>query len=461
MISFFPALRFRCDARGSVAIIFGLSVLPLCLALGSAIDYGRAFAVRSTLQNSLDAALLAAGRENLGDDAAATAHVRRYFDANWEADYGAHDVNIRVKSSRPGHVRGQVDVDVPTTVMRVIGMPSINVGVEGEAEAGTQDVEISLVLDNTHSMLGSKLAALKQSARVLVDAVFAPPGADEHVKVALVPFANYVNVGMANRNASWMSVPNDSSTTTEWCREERPVVSRANCRMETRTGSNDGVPYSYETEVCDITYGDPVTTCTPSTDTQTWWGCAGSRTYPLDVRDDTYSTPVPGIMNASCPGEITPLTNVKSTVLDRIDAMAASGDTYIPSGLFWGWTTLSSQEPFAEAVPYGTRRGGRSVRKALVLMTDGHNTRSPNYPNHWGSDTTQANTLTAELCTNAKAEGVEIFTVAFEVTDTVIKDILRACATAPSNFFDADDAAELEMAFGAIARDMTALHLAK
>lgn len=28
-----------------------------------------------------------------------------------------------------------------------------------------------------------------------------------------------------------------------------------NCRQETRTGSNDGVPYTYEATVCDTVWG--------------------------------------------------------------------------------------------------------------------------------------------------------------------------------------------------------------
>ncbi len=35
-----------------------------------------------------------------------------------------------------------------------------------------------------------------------------------------------------------------------------------NCRQETRTGSNDGVPYTYEATVCDTVLGDPVITPT-------------------------------------------------------------------------------------------------------------------------------------------------------------------------------------------------------
>ncbi len=98
----------------------------------------------------------------------------------------------------------------------------------------------------------------------------------------------------------------------------------------------------------------------------------------------------------------------------------------------WGWRALSKHEPFDQGVGYGEIVDGMKVRKVLVLMTDGMNTKSPIYPSqdpinpsHDGSDAALANTLTAELCTNIKAKGIAIYSVAFEVPDDSIKDILR------------------------------------
>ncbi len=74
----------------------------------------------------------------------------------------------------------------------------------------------------------------------------------------------------------------------------------------------------------------------------------------------------------------------------------------------------------------------------MVLMTDGANTRSPDYGarTHSGGDVALANIRTAELCSNIKGKDIKIFTVAFDVSDATIKDILRSCATSPSHFFE-------------------------
>ena len=54
------AQKFRHDERGSIAIIFAVSLIVLTGAVGLAIDFGRAYSSRQHLQSALDAAVLAA-----------------------------------------------------------------------------------------------------------------------------------------------------------------------------------------------------------------------------------------------------------------------------------------------------------------------------------------------------------------------------------------------------------------
>ena len=283
--------------------------------------------------------------------------------------------------------------------------------------------------------------------------------------MALVPFAQYVNVGMDNRYASWMDVPSDSSTTTTSCYDTYPNAVKSNCRMVTYSATNDGVPYTYTVEECDWDYGTAVGVCAPYTSTNTWNGCAGARSNPLNIEDEQYSTRIPGIRNVSCPSKILPLSKSASDIKDNINAMVAYGDTYIPSGLVWGWRALSNRGPFTESADDAATAGG-SVRKYLVLMTDGFNTRSPRYPegDHEGSDPALANQLTRATCDNIKADSeskIEIYTIAFEVADEGVKDILRCCATPGGAFFDAVDYSKLLTAFSEIGNSVNVARIAK
>lgn len=127
----------------------------------------------------------------------------------------------------------------------------------------------------------------------------------------------------------------------------------------------------------------------------------------------------------------------------------------------WGWRVLSKIEPFGEAHDYGETVNGNPVRKIMVLMTDGANTLSATPPTVWGTDVSETNARTQELCNNVKAKGIELYTVTFDVTDTSIKDLMRTCASDTAKFFDAANGGQLQIAFRDIARDMLALHLAK
>lgn len=456
--------RFAADQRGSIAVLFAFCLVALVTIAGLAVDHARSVSTHSALQADLDAALLYVGKKRHGnqDDSFNAQDVAQTYLRNLRRRTHADDnaLSVVVSETAPGRFKAKASLAVPTTFSKLVGISKLSVSVFSEIASGDQPIEVALVLDNTFSMSGSKLDSLKTAAKSLVDTAFAADRADQNVKISIVPFAQYVNVGLANRNQTWMSVPADSTTTEpQVCYQNTPVIGQSNCRTETATATNDGVPYTYTYEVCDYQYGPPEQVCYTPTTTLTWTGCAGSRDYPLETLDEDYDTEIPGVMNAACPSEITPLTNDPASLAAKVDAMIATGETYIPSGLIWGWRTLSKEAPYEEAKGYGEFVRGERVRKFLVLMSDGKNTLSPVYPAHTGNDTALADQLSLEICSNIKAKGVEIYTVAFEIPDQSAKDVLESCASTPSKFFDARDGAELTESFRKIAQDFAPLRL--
>jgi hypothetical protein len=288
--------------------------------------------------------------------------------------------------------------------MPVLGFETVEVRAIASAEFSLTKLEIALVLDNTGSMnFGGKLDALKSSATGLVDTLLdkAPDSGD--IRIALVPFAQYVNVGTAHQHASWINVP--------------------------AVGMN------------------------------AWSGCVGSRPHPLNVQDGGYSTPVPGIRDVVCPSPVQPLTYSRSDLATAINAMSAAGATYIPTGLVWGWRALSPREPFAQSEGENRDADGNKIKKVLILMTDGENTQSPTYPAHDGANPSVADRLTMEACDAIKATRIQIFTIAFDVTSTPIKDLMRGCASSTGLFFDAADSAQLDAAMQAIGAQLGGLRL--
>ncbi len=450
---------FQSDTRGSVAIIAAVALLALMGMLGLAIDYGRMTSVRQELQTFADAALVAAATSaqvNTDPQTAAT----NSLNSNWGAKQRQGTANIAISDVGNNELEGLARTSLPMTFMKVLGKQAVDISVKASVVYGQSSVELALVLDTTASMSGQPLLDLRSATKTLLDTAYAPPGATDKVKVAVVPFGQYVNVGITNRNKPWMSVPADGTTTqSNVCTTYSPVTGTSNCQTKTATGYNDGVPYTYTYQDCQYTYGPPVTTCGPQTTTSTWNGCVGSRNHPLE-NDATIASgqPAPGVMNVWCGSELLRLTKDRAKIDDTIAALAAAGDTFIPSGLIWGWRAISPDAPYADATAY---TGATVARKAIVLMTDGFNTRSPNYPDHEGSDANQANTLMAQTCAAIKAKKIALYTVAFNVTDQAAKDRLSACASSPSQFFDAPNAAQLTASFQKIGQTMAAMYLKK
>ena len=183
--------------------------------------------------------------------------------------------------------------------------------------------------------------------------------------------------------------------------------------------------------------------------------------------------------NYNCTAEeLQPLTTIRGHVESALAKMKADGMTNIHAGIMWGWRLLSPGEPFT---------GGRAYsepdnRKILVVMTDGENTYTT-YNNmnksmygafgyiakdHLGTTSSNSNTVvdkmddrTEEACTNAKAAGITIYTVAFKVTSTSTKNMLVRCASQASMAYTSESNTELVDTFGSIARDITLLRLEK
>jgi uncharacterized protein YegL len=184
----------------------------------------------------------------------------------------------------------------------------------------------------------------------------------------------------------------------------------------------------------------------------------------------------PNFMCSSNP--LTPLTTNQTAITAAINAMPAEGATNITAGLTWAWRLLSPGVPFTEGRSYSVGDN----QKILILMTDGANTYYPNSSflkswygawgyvreGHLGTTSTNQDTLqakmderTAAACTNAKAAGVKVYTVAFQVTDTPTLNMLTACATEPDMAFQSSSTSALLAAFTAIGDDITLLRIAQ
>ena len=459
------ARAFRDDRGGAAAVIFAITVLPMAFAIGAAIDYASAIRMRATLTSSLDSAALSVAVAQVSGQSVNLANgpltqaVKKQLQAALGPYGSSASVSTTASIDASGALEASAQITVPTQLMGIVGVNSINVSATTRVSMPAGPVELAMVLDTTASMAGAKIAALKTAATDLNNTLFSIPNASANVKVAVVPFDAYVNIGLADRNATWLTGAQDYTTPPSGTCQDLPnMVCTGGYTTVNSTCTNDGVPYACSWQSCNgYTQQGTYQSC-PSAVNHVWHGCVGSRNFPDDVGANAdqagLGNPVPALIDYYCATPLQRLTNNQATVQTAIDNLNASGETYIAPGLLWAWRTLSPHAPYADGAAYNGH-----TRKYIVLMTDGFNTHSPNYPDHYGSDTATANSLTAQTCSSIKAKGIKIFTVAFQVTDLTIKSILQTCASSTTAYFDSTSAADLQTAFQSIGNAITQVRI--
>jgi Flp pilus assembly protein TadG/uncharacterized protein YegL len=134
----------------------------------------------------------------------------------------------------------------------------------------------------------------------------------------------------------------------------------------------------------------------------------------------------------------------KTTRDKVISQLVADGGTESGAPMQSAYDKLTSTD---EASAQATK-GNTNFQKIIVLMTDGDN------------NSTSSDTATLKTCKSAKDKGIQIYTVAF-MAPTRGQNLLRSCASSPSNYFDVKQMSDLVAAFKSIgaqaAKQMTLL----
>lgn len=435
-------LKALADCRnGNFALLTAILAVPVIGAAGMSVDLTRAILKRSDLQSALDAAVLAAASTTTTDRKKIDAEAKAMLLSNLPTDLSANTTSDDLVFHEDGRVSLSAATYVPLSVGKILFEEGLRVSASATAIRGNAyKVEVAMALDNTYSMTGQKLTDLKLAANKLID-VFSKDKEGE-TRIALVPFSNYVNVGLNNRSKSWIDVPSDYSETKNICSKSKPVIGKSGCRQVPYTYVSDGITINSTREECQsYTYGPEVTTCSDRVSNYTWRGCVGSRPHPYDVENTQPLRKYMGLLNVNCSAALLPLTSNYAALRTAIKKMVATQETYIPAGILWGWNALSPTEPLEEAEPYGDY-----IKKYLIVMTDGANTLSPNKSNytvHSGKDTAQADMLMSSVCSNAKAAGITIFTVAVGISGTSTAGALARCATDTSTAISVEDTEKL------------------
>jgi hypothetical protein len=290
-------------------------------------------------------------------------------------------------------------------------------------------VDVALVLDSSSSMAGPKLAAMQATAIDLVERSLERPGGN--IRFAVVPFSQYVNVGVRNHLEPWLAIDVEVNPPLFSCRTTLAVVAQRNCEAVETTELRDGEAVVFTSTQCDTEFGPPELVCQKGPVADAWRGCVGSPAHPADTDvAATAGVRIPGLTSVGCGAEILPLIADEAAIALKIGSLTAGGETYLASGLYWGYRALAGSG-YGFGLP-----DEASAKKIVVIMTDGGNTRSPTYPAHDGDDRSLADRRTLELCSSMKAAGVEIFAVS--LSPGGVDALLGECASGPNHLLECD-----------------------
>jgi Flp pilus assembly protein TadG len=428
--------RFRAAERGNVMITFALATIPMIGFVGAAVDYSRGNSAKAAMQSAVDSTALMLSREaaNLTQAQLNT----RATDIFKVLLHRPEVANIIVTPTFTKQASGfKINVvavgKVPTSFTKVIGQDHLDVDVNSQVVWGMKKLELALALDNTGSMASSnKMTELKKAAKDLIQTLKSVAMNDDDIRIAIVPFAQEVNVGTTNVDATWLNWE-------EWNEENGDDVSTTTCNG--KKGKKKKCATS--------------TTWVPD-DHKTWNGCVMDRDQDYDVLDTTptptiKSTLFPTIQASNCPVSILPLTSVKAhqgTLISKIETMNPTGTTNVTIGLVWGWHALTQNSPMTEGTVPNT-----DTDKVIILLTDGENTE-----NRWTSNSNDIDARTRKVCTNVKAAGIKVYTV--RVIDGNAT-LLQQCATRTDMYFNVQNATQLNGVFSQIANSLANLRIAK
>ena len=403
-------------------MIFALSIIPILVALGAAIDLSRAYIVEERLRAALDAAGLAVGTDPSLTLAQMKTVAQAYFDANYPAGQIGVPGTVSVTSTDQV-VTLSVSATMPTTVMSLVGKDSVTISASNEITREGKKLEVALVLDNTGSMSSNnKMTSLKAAAKNLI-AILQNSGAQPgEIKVAVVPFTVDVKVGSNLKTAPWLkwtwTTPKDN---VNGCTTTGPFWNKkTTCTI---TPTNNAVCVADRDQDYDASNSLPVTG-------------QDATLYPVDTAD--------------CgPVSLLPLTTTWTDMTNKIDSMASSGNTNTTIGLAWGWNMLTPGAPLSAA-----SAPADDLNKAIVFLTDGTNTEN----RFTNSSSSAIDARTTAICNALRAAAVQVYTI--RVIDGN-SSLLKACATKADMYYEVTQSSELDAVFKSIALALSNLRVSK
>jgi Flp pilus assembly protein TadG len=213
-------LNRRLGERGQIILMVGLATIVMFGIVGLAVDVGRLYVTRVELGRSLDAAALSGILELNGQQTGldnAEERATDYFVENEGVSDCSGDEGITCTVFADPNVN-ELTMDGTKTIklifLSVLGIKTASVSAHAKAGFGTQYLDAALVLDATPSMQGNPIVSARNAAITFKDILLGanPQG---NVLVGVTPFRGCFNPPRSYSdcitNSMWSDLSYDSS----------------------------------------------------------------------------------------------------------------------------------------------------------------------------------------------------------------------------------------------------------
>jgi len=203
--------QFWRSRSGNFSLMLAVGVPAMLGAVAFATDVSTLMRAKSNLQNALDAANLASS--HLGDaEVTRSDAFDRYFQANVASHGELSNAKATLTVDRGVNfvkTRAAASADVNLNFAFLFGAEK-HISVDASAVESNNQLEVVLVLDNTGSMAGARITALRTATKSLLDHLEAVKSPTRQVRAALVPFVTAVNVNGPEFDPSWIDMDGKS-----------------------------------------------------------------------------------------------------------------------------------------------------------------------------------------------------------------------------------------------------------
>lgn len=360
--------RFHRDERGVFAVVFAILAIVLVVTAGAVVDFTTVEQYRTRAQDALDSAALGL-QPTIWDTGVTTTTIAPEAEAILQerlSDDGidANIVDVQINTV-DGMLRLEATVEVPTAFVALVGVPSLTSRLVSEATRKRLNIEVAMVLDNSGSMNSSnRMTNLKAAANCAVGILMnsdcastATAAAVDSIKIGIVPFTEFVNVGTGYRNATWMDQTGASSIANDNFDDD----------------DDDSTPFTGNVDR--FALYDQLSNVT-------WRGCVESRPYPYDTND---TAPDPSVPDTLFVPQFAPDTPSGHTNSYLSDSPAACNRTVLLGTCKWTRTRTgcnsagnscsgSWSNSYELTAPNGMVTTGSSVCSCTGETTTGPNT---------------------------------------------------------------------------------------